>query len=129
LYRFGLNIGTAFQMADDLLDLAGEEEKIGKPVGNDIRNGRLTLPLIHTLRVLNGTGREELISLLGQGDLRPDDFLKVRRLVHEAGGIDYAQRAALNLVTQGKRELEGLTPSEARATLSRLADYVTQRRR
>jgi geranylgeranyl pyrophosphate synthase len=129
LYRFGLNIGTAFQMADDLLDLAGEEEKIGKPVGNDIRNGRLTLPLIHTLRVLNGTGREELISLLGQGDLRPDDFLKVRRLVHEAGGIDYAQRAALNLVAQGKRELEGLPPSEARATLSRLADYVTQRRR
>ena len=129
LYRFGLKIGTAFQMADDLLDLAGEEEQIGKPVGNDIRNGRLTLPLIYSLRELNGGAREELMALLAQKDLGPEDFLKIRHLAHESGGFDYAQRTARNLIDQGKSELGQFSPDEARTTLAQVADYVMQRRR
>lgn len=129
LYRFGFHIGTAFQMTDDLLDLEGNEEEVGKPVGNDLRNGRLTLPLIHTLQKLNGADKQTLLGLLSQNDWKPTELLKIRTLVAQAGGFEYARRAAQNLIAQGQHQLESLPPSEARTTLWRLADYVLQRRR
>jgi len=128
LYRFGWHIGTAFQMADDLLDLAGEEKEIGKPVGNDLRNGRLTLPLIHALRELEGDDQENLKALLRREPLDADGLREIRRWVQEAGGFDYARRVAWNLIAQGQHELQHLPLSEARTTLWHLANYVMQRR-
>lgn len=128
LYRFGWHIGTAFQMADDLLDLAGQEEEIGKPVGNDLRNGRLTLPLIYALREIGDGDRENLKALLRRNPLDADGLREIRRWVQEAGGFDYARQVAWNVIVQGQRELEHLPPSEARTTLWHLANYVMQRR-
>ncbi|HIE51146.1 MAG TPA: polyprenyl synthetase family protein [Armatimonadetes bacterium] len=129
LSHYGLALGTAFQMADDLLDLTAEEGQIGKPVGNDIRNGRLTLPLIYTLHRLEGPAREEFIHLLSKEELTSEDFLTVRRLAQECGGVDYAQGKAREFTEQAKAFLHSLPPTKARDTLSRLADYILTRRR
>lgn len=129
LRRFGLNLGTAFQMTDDLLDLTGEESQIGKPVGNDLRNGRLTLPLIYTLQHLNGSQRGRFVELVNRGPLTRDDFLFIRRLTAECGGFDYTRQAARNLIAEGQQALSALPPSAARKTLRRLAEHVLARSR
>jgi len=129
LHRFGLNLGAAFQMTDDLLDLTGEEAQIGKPVGNDLANGRLTLPLIHTLQRLNGSQRGRFVELVHRGQLTRDEFLFIRRTTAACGGFEYTRQAAQDLITEGQQALADLSPSAARETLRQLAEHVLTRSR
>ena len=106
LWEYGLNIGMAFQIVDDLLDFTGDEVALGKPVGGDLREGKMTLPVIH---------------LLARGDARrrrahPQDrrraaratleeWRELRALLAQARSIDYAQRAAAEFVERAKKAL------------------------
>jgi geranylgeranyl pyrophosphate synthase len=128
LVRFGAKVGTAFQIVDDVLSLTSENEEVtGKPWGSDVRNGKLTLVLVHALENRGGATRAELLSLYGVPDL---DATKTRRVVDifkESGSIDFAVATASRLVEEAKAELEELAGSPAKELLLFLADVGIRR--
>ncbi|MHC4713002.1 MAG: polyprenyl synthetase family protein [Planctomycetota bacterium] len=126
---YGLNLGMAFQITDDLLDLTGEKEKLGKPVGNDIREGRLTLPFIHATRVAKKKDREWMMEAFRSGRIDESALTRMRDLVRGYGGIDYSLRKIREYGRACKERLESLASSECRASLAMLADYVVERAR
>jgi len=129
LARFGLRLGMAFQIADDLLDYTAPEAVTGKPSGLDLKEHKMTLPLIAALG--GGMGPEDrrlVAELLATPE--PDDGLvgDVIRRVAAAGGLDYARRRALELAQQAEAELELLPPSRARDALRDSIAYAVERR-
>ena len=93
LWDYGLNIGMAFQIVDDLLDFTGEEVALGKPVGGDLREGKMTLPVIHLLS--RGDDRARRADSQGRRRARSvtlEEWREIRALLAQARSIDYAQR-------------------------------------
>jgi octaprenyl-diphosphate synthase len=123
--RFGRGVGQAFQIADDLLDLVGDEGTTGKSLGTDLEQQKMTLPLIHLLR----QGPEDLAlqaqQVLKQGDAVRRDSLQV--LLARAGSLEYARRKAEDLAARARRELLALPPSPSRAVLESMAEKVVHR--
>ena len=128
LRGFGLDLGVAFQMIDDLLDWAGEEAVVGKPVGQDIREGKATLPWIRALAGAAGRDREELLARAGRPGLDDRDWAWLKARVEELGGIDSSQAEAMGYRDRAKERLLIFEPSPARELLLELADYVCRRR-
>ena len=120
--RFGRALGIAFQIQDDLLDLAGDAERVGKTIGRDLATGKLTLPLILHLADEAPDDRMETIGII---ECRDGAALKVR--LSERGAIDRARAKAITLVVEAKRELEHLPESTSRELLGTLADAVVDR--
>ena len=129
LWDYGVNIGMAFQIVDDLLDFTGEQETIGKPVGGDLREGKMTLPLIH----LYGGGDDRTRALLQRvveaRAVSAKEWREIRSLLTQARSLEYAQRVAADFVERGKKALTAFPPSEAREALLYLPDYVVSRDR
>lgn len=124
LAEFGLKVGQAFQIVDDLLDIAGDEERIGKPVGNDVRCGRLTLPLIHALAQPDS---EPLRALITRDDLDTDGVKAIRDQVERLGGLAYAAEQARRLSGEAAASLAELPDGESKDALLALAAYVVAR--
>lgn len=116
LGRFGAHFGVAFQLADDILDLVAAEEQVGKPVRGDLRQGKVTLPLIYVLRTAPATVRERLRQEIGNG---PAGIGTVLRLTAEYGGIKYARSAVRRQLGNARRMLSFLPESPARQSLVR----------
>ncbi len=129
LRRFGEAIGMAFQIVDDLLDYTEEEAVTGKPSGNDLREHKVTLPLIFALGRLAPDARREVGALMATPEPTDGQIARVIGFVAEAGGLDYARRRAHRLAEQAERELDALPPSPARETLRESIAYVVDRRR
>ncbi len=125
MHRFGLLVGVAFQVQDDVLDLVGETARVGKTLGLDVEKQKLTLPLIHFLRTAPARHRELLRSLLRSGDLDKAD--KIRNLVLPGGSIRYAQDQARRMSAEAAQCLESLPASEARRALEATCEYVVAR--
>ncbi len=125
LARFGRGVGLAFQIADDLLDLVGEEEVTGKSLGTDLEQQKMTLPLIHLLR----HGPEALAARARRVLREPGPGARevLRPLLAEAGSLDYARRRAEELAARARRELACLAPSSCRAALEAMAERVVHR--
>jgi octaprenyl-diphosphate synthase len=125
LARFGRYVGQAFQIADDLLDLVGDERATGKSLGTDLEQGKLTLPLIHLLNAapepLATRGRQ---ILEGAENHRRE---ALRPLLAEAGSLDYARGRALELAARARAELDVLPPSPCRGVLEAMAERVVHR--
>lgn len=121
--RYGRYLGQAFQVADDLLDLVGDESKVGKSLGTDVDQGKMTLPLLHLLRSsqteLSLKARQMLASGTDRAALRP--------LLDEAGSLVYARRIALDLVHRAQTELQEVPPSPARSILEYMAEKAVSR--
>lgn len=120
---YGRNLGMAFQIADDLIDLEGEENRTGKSLGTDLDQGKATLPLIHALTRLKGVAREELLGLLRSGGERKG----LRRLLNEAGSIDFARDKAREHVARAKRAIGFLPATPYRLALLGSADNALAR--
>jgi len=129
LRRFGEAIGMAFQIVDDLLDYTEEEAVTGKPSGNDLREHKVTLPLIFALDRLTPDARREVAALMAAPTPSDVQIARVIEFVAEAGGLDYARQRAQRLAEQAERELDALPPSPARETLRDSIAYVLDRRR
>jgi octaprenyl-diphosphate synthase len=125
LSTYGKQVGIAFQIVDDILDICGSQKTVGKSLGTDIEKGKLTLPLIHFLRHAAPQHRELLIGLLESQD--HDRIERVRQLVAPSDSIAYARREAQRLVDEATAALKVLPPSEARAALEQAAQFVTAR--
>jgi len=128
LGRFGMHLGMAFQIADDLLDYTAAEAVTGKPSGLDLREHKVTLPLIAALEAMSPTDRRLVGELMTAPE--PADALvaEVIRQVAAAGGLDYARRRALELAQQAEAELDILPPSLARDALRESIAYAVERR-
>jgi octaprenyl-diphosphate synthase len=125
LARFGRFVGQAFQIADDLLDLVGDEKATGKSLGTDVEQGKLTLPLIHLLQ----SGPEGLAARARQVLSGADNHRReaLRPWLLEAGSLEYARRRALDLTAQARAELSCLPPSPCRSILEAMTDRVVHR--
>ncbi len=128
LARFGMRLGMAFQIADDLLDYTAGEAVTGKSSGRDLREHTVTLPLIAALGAMRPADRRLVDELMTTPE--PGDALvaEVIRGVAAAGGLDYARRRALELAQQADAELDVLPPSPARDALRDSIAYAVERR-
>ncbi len=117
---FGEKIGTAFQIVDDLLDFVGDAEHTGKEPGNDVLNGKVTLPLIYSLKQVSEASSREMVERLRQ-KRDHDTFKRVCEFISEHGGLDYAYRRADDLCAQG---LESIKPMESSPYYESLAEMV-----
>ncbi len=134
LYNYGQKLGIAYQIVDDVLDLMGTEQKVGKTLGRDLEKGKLTLPLIHFLRRSAPAQRRQALDLI-----RPDPALgddpsmtrqqmdQVRRLLEPAGSVAYANKWAGSLIEQAKVSVQHLPDSASRQMLMSMADAVLTR--
>ena len=128
LGRFGLRLGMAFQITDDLLDYTEREAVTGKPSGLDLKEHKVTLPLIAALAAM-GPGQRRLVAeLMATPDPGDQLVAAVMQLVETAGGLDYARRRALELAQRAEAELEILPPSAARDALRDSIAYAVERR-
>lgn len=123
---FGMAAGVAFQIVDDLLDIAGEQREVGKSLGRDVALGKATLPVIHCLASAGSSVKSDVVAML-RGE-RAYDARRLAATLRESGSLDYAMNAAGTQVESALASLSPLPPSEAKASLSSLAELITQRR-
>ncbi|MCK4872861.1 MAG: polyprenyl synthetase family protein [Phycisphaerales bacterium] len=124
--RFGRQLGIAFQIRDDLLDLTGEASLVGKSLGKDVQKGKLTLPVIHHLARCSPIERGKSLELLEEAEQSGEQAELVAAL-HATGSIEHSLEEAGRIVEQAKTELAHLTPSDARDALRELATTVVHR--
>lgn len=128
LAQFGFNLGMAFQIADDLFDYTLDTPQLGKQVGADLREGKLTLPVIHALRQLQGAPRQWMVSVIQNPQFSIEDFRKLVDLLVSSGAVRYAEQAAEKYISLAKKKLSTFPPSETLETLIDIADYALHRR-
>jgi octaprenyl-diphosphate synthase len=128
LRRFGEALGMAFQIVDDLLDYTEDASVTGKPFGSDLREHKVTLPLIAALPRMGETDRRDVSRLLHTTEPTDSQIAEVIMAVSQAGGLEYARERALRLAQLAEGELELLAPSPARDALRASITYVVDRR-
>jgi octaprenyl-diphosphate synthase len=129
LTRYGLDIGIAFQMSDDSLDFIADEQRLGKAIAADLREGKRTLPLIAMLDRVGPPEADRVRALLRRRALEPLEIEEIRRLVLKYAGVDYALERAHAYARDAKRDLDVFGPSEERELLTLVADFVVDRDR
>lgn len=125
LHAYGKYVGMAFQITDDLLDLTSNEKKIGKPAGNDIHEGIVTLPVIRALEV--SSEREELLSIVTNPSMTREDVERALAIVRASDGIEYARAKVREFLIEAKEALPAVLPDKVRDTFCRAADYIAKR--
>src|SRR5215813_7617540 len=129
LFRFGQHLGIAFQVADDTLDYTANGEHLGKSLGQDLREGKATLPLLHLLRHCSERDRQMIIDRMETRTLTEEDLGRFIRLMVELGSITYAMDRARSYIIAAQRDLHQFEDSTAKRALSVTADYIVTRDR
>jgi len=125
--KFAWDAGIAFQIVDDILGLTADEEKLGKPVGSDVREGKKTLIVIHALTHAKKKQRDTLLSVLGVEDATNDAIAKAVEALRASGSIQYAKDAAKRYMDSAYAMLDRLPDSDAKNDLRVLVDYFVNR--
>jgi octaprenyl-diphosphate synthase len=125
LARYGAHVGTAFQLIDDVLDYSGDEAAIGKQLGDDLAEGKPTLPLIHALRSGNAPEQAVVRQAIVAGGRA--DFGAVLAAIRSCGSLEYARRAAEREAAAAAAALEPLPGSEFKRSLLELASFSVVR--
>ena len=128
LRAYGHHLGIAFQLVDDTLDYTGDVKELGKHVGNDIREGKATLPLIYTIKKAKPSVKKRLGEIFCAEEILPENFLEVREMVMRSGGIEYTLHSAIEHVQKAKESLDIFPAHPTKETLVEIADYVLCRR-
>jgi octaprenyl-diphosphate synthase len=128
LARYGHALGMAFQIADDLLDYTGTAEEVGKPTGLDLREHKMTLPLIAALREMTAAPRAEVEAFFADPEPSDAGIARVVELVAEHGGLEYARSRAEDFGTRAAELLQGIPENEAGGALQDAVAYVIGRR-
>lgn len=125
--KFGHSIGISFQIRDDILDYEGSSGLLGKPVGGDIKERKITLPLIYSLNQVSDIKAKEIRKLLKNGKDK-DKVKKVIQFVRENNGIQYALETAHKYSVQAKEALRLFPDSPAKISMESLVDFITNRK-
>lgn len=131
LISFGKNIGIAFQLIDDMLDYISSEVVIGKPVGKDLIEGKVTLPLIHLYREADEYERNELKEIISSNKITKKQLDRVISLMKSYGSMNYTINKAKNFIENAKNDIAHLrstSPKQYFDTLMLLADYIVERK-
>ncbi|MGB9498662.1 MAG: polyprenyl synthetase family protein [Dissulfuribacterales bacterium] len=127
LSKYGYHIGIVFQIADDLLDYTANTSVLGKSVGADLKEGKLTLPVIYTLAHTNPDNRAWMERVITRKNFSGDEFKTLIKLMEDTGGIRYCREIAKDHINQAKNIIRTFEPSETRKTLIMIADYTLNR--
>ena len=125
LELYGLSLGTAFQIQDDILDIVGDPNTVGKTLGLDLEKGKLTLPIIHYLRTAPPEKRDRLRAILQ--DQSPDRIDRVRAILLSSDSIAYARHAAAAHVSRARAALTTLPDTSSKRLLDAMAEFVADR--
>jgi octaprenyl-diphosphate synthase len=130
LREYGLNLGIAFQIVDDVLDYVAEERALGKPLGGDLREGKVTLPIILLLARTGPDVAAMIQHIVSDGDVSAETWRTITDLLQRHGAVDAAFERALEYGSRAKQHLAGaFLPSPERDRLLALVDYVLNRDR
>lgn len=124
--EFGEQMGIAFQIKDDILDITATSNLFGKPIGGDIKENKITLPLIYALNNVKKSERDEIKSLI-KNSSQKKNIQKVIDFVKAQKGIEYAEEIAHGYATKAGEILKTLPETAARESLNKLVDFVTNR--
>ena len=124
--RFGRYLGIAFQIKDDTLDYLADYKRLGKPLGQDIKEGKITLPLIHLIAHCTEQEKEEMVHLIASSKSKKDTS-SIIALMEKYGSIAYAKKVALDFVTKAQKELDFFKDSTHREALRAVANYAISR--
>ncbi|MFQ5598505.1 MAG: polyprenyl synthetase family protein [Nitrospiria bacterium] len=127
LTQYGKNLGIAFQVADDTLDYVADNHRLGKALGEDLKEGKITLPLLHLLGKCTAKEKIWLGELMAGKDFLQDDLKKVIDLMMTYGSVRYALKRAQGFAETAKQMLLAFEPSPYRKSLAVVADYVVRR--
>ena len=127
LAGFGFNLGIAFQIADDLLDYTLQTADFGKEVGADLREGKLTLPVIHALAQAPADDRRRMVQIIQDLSFSERDFKILVELLEKHGGLSYAEKTARDYIDRAKNFLSVFNSSRAKDTMLDIADYALAR--
>lgn len=125
LYDYGMALGYAFQIADDVLDYTADAEALGKNLGDDLAEGKATLPLIHAIRHSDAAIADRLRTIVQEGDSAA--MPEVLAAIRATGGLEYSRERAHHYATLAEQALDGLPDSDALAALRGLARYAVER--
>ena len=125
MHAYGMHLGYAFQIADDVLDYASDASTLGKNLGDDLAEGKMTLPLIHAMAHSDAATRNELRRIVEQGDLA--GLSVVQTAIQHCGSLDYSRQRAMDYATQAEAALSMLPHNAYSAALHGLAHYAVNR--
>ena len=130
LRDYGFNLGIAFQIVDDLLDFTGDQAVLGKPIGGDLREGKMTLPLIHLLQQEETVGGSIVREIIASHNATEEQWAELVGALERHRSIDYSQRRAVEFAERAKKPLQqAFPPSSERDGLLALPDHILSRDR
>lgn len=124
---YGRDLGMAFQIVDDVFDITATQGRVGKPVGNDIREGDITLPMLRVMEGGDDNAREELRALIGKDPISNEEVARALEILRGGDAVEYSLRLARKYVDAAKAQLDNFPDGPARAMLREVADYVLSR--
>ncbi len=125
LRRYGNHVGMAFQITDDILDMTAEQTRLGKPIGGDIRQGIITLPVIYALA--NSADRDHILHLINKENKSNEEVFEAISIIKDCGGLEYSSRIAQRYISKAKQELNPLPDVPVKETLKTIADFISFR--
>jgi octaprenyl-diphosphate synthase len=128
LSDYGYNLGLAFQMVDDLFDYTMNTAALGKEVGADLKEGKLTLPIIQALKQADTADRDQMVKIIQNEDFTDEEFATLVTLLEQNGGIDYTLKTAGTHIDQAKEALSIFETSKFKDSMLDIADYALARR-
>ena len=129
LEQYGISLGMAFQLVDDLLDFSGNQTALGKPVGGDLREGKVTLPVIRLLQRADADTAEMIAAVVHDHSVTPDGWRRICQLLHDTRSVQYAMDKAREQAALAKQQLYAFPPSHERDALMALPNYILARDR
>ncbi|MBW2434570.1 MAG: polyprenyl synthetase family protein [Deltaproteobacteria bacterium] len=129
LSDYGYNLGLAFQMVDDLFDYTMDTAALGKEVGADLKEGKLTLPIIQALKQADSADRDQMVEIIHNDDFTEDEFKTLVALLHKNDGIDYTLKTAGTYIDKAKEALSIFETSKFKDSMLDIADYALARRK
>ncbi len=118
----------SFQMTVDLIDYTSDTENLGKEVGADLREGKLTLPVIYSLKGAGSSDRLSMEKIIKNRDFSVDEFEVLVGMLEKYGGIAYTKKLAASYIQKAKSSLSVFDPSKDRDLLDMIADYILERK-